>query len=126
MDTTKGATMNLTARSTRLLLGILFGIAAVLPATAAAATGHDPVGCDEWVLDEAGKPVCVPPKDECPPFVATCDEIAPCDEPGQCPPPPTECDPAVEECPDDTPPETDQEPDPRPARPVVVQPSFTG
>lgn len=121
--------MNLTPRSTRLLLGLLFGAAAFLPATAVSAEvpqgDAGPIPCDEWMLDEAGKPVCGPAKDDCPPLAATC-EIAPCDEPGQCPPPPTECDPAVEECPDDTPPEKDPEPDPRPARPVVVQPSFTG
>jgi hypothetical protein len=122
--------MNLTDRPIRLLLAILFGVAAFLPATAVSAevsqSDPGPIPCEEWMLDEAGKPVCGPAKDDCPPLAATCDLVS-CDEPGQCPPPPLVCDPAVEdECPDDTPPETHTDPDPQPARPVVVQPSFTG
>ena len=112
--------MNLTDRNIRALAGVLFGAAALVPATvlqtatANAASNTDPIVCSEWMIDDQGNYVCGPPEDECPAVVAVCDEVTDCRDHHGCKPDP------------DPDPDPDPQRSPAPAPAVVVRPSFTG
>lgn len=115
--------MSLTDRLTRPTTALLFGMAALLPATVlptatAGAVDLEPAECEEWSIDEAGNYVCGPVEEECPPHLAHCDDVAECLDPEGCKSP--------EPDPDPKDPDPDPPSDPGPARPVVVQPPFTG
>jgi len=115
--------MHLTDRLTRILLGTMTLGAVLVPATVAAAQPPGPDDLTTPTTDPCGPDGCFPPEPpepECPPFVATCDELT--SDP---------CDPVEENCspdPDPDPdPEPEPEPDPEPVDPSVpADPNFTG
>lgn len=124
--------MNLTHRASRVLLGTLTLGAVLVPATIATAL-EPPDELTTPTTDPCWPDGCLPPdpEPECPPFVATCDELTS-----------DLCDPIEEDCSDDPGPECPQDadcpnpnpdpdpqvdPDPEPYDPsVTAQPTFTG
>jgi hypothetical protein len=125
--------MHLTDRLTRMLLGTMTLGAVLVPATMAAA--EPPGGPGDLTTpttDPCGPDGCLPPEPECPPFVATCDEMTsdPCNPVEEdCSPDPEPC-PQDAVCPDPNPepePEPEVDPDPEPVDPSVpADPNFTG
>jgi hypothetical protein len=139
----KESDMDLTNRLTRILLGAMTLGVVLVPATVA---GAEPPGGDGELTTVTTEPdpcfpgPCEPPEPECPPFVATCDDVTsdPCNpieedcSPGpECPQdadcPEPEC-PQDAVCPDPNPePEPEVDPDPEPVDPSVpADPNFTG
>lgn len=116
--------MDLTDRFTRVLLGTLTLGAVLVPATVAAA---DPPGGPGDLTTPTTDPDPDPdPQPECPPFVATCDELTsdPCEPIEQ------DCGDDPEPCPQDADcpaPEEDPDPEDEPVdEPVPADPNFTG
>lgn len=130
--------MTLTDHLPRLLAGIAFGAAALVPAvalapaTATADPGDGPGNVTTATTDPCIELGTCPPEDECDPETEICDLCqAPCTPPPECDPEVEdcdvpECDPEVEEC-DDPVPGDDPDPDPEPVDPpIVARPTFTG
>lgn len=134
--------MHLTDRLTRILLGTMTLGAVLVPATVAAAQ-PGPDDLTPPTLEPCGPDGCLPPPEpepECPPFVATCEDMTsnpcnpaeedcspdPCPQDAECPDP---C-PQDADCPDPNPepePEPEVDPDPEPVDPSVpADPNFTG
>ncbi|HMG40851.1 MAG TPA: hypothetical protein VK611_05950 [Acidimicrobiales bacterium] len=130
--------MHLTDRLTRMLLGAMTLGAVLVPATVAAAEPPGPGDLTTPTTDPCGPDGCLPPEPEpepeCPPFVATCDDLTsnPCDPVEEdCSPDPEPCpQDADADCPDPNPapePEPEVGPDPEPVDPSVpADPNFTG
>lgn len=128
-----------TARLTRVLVGAMALGAVLVPATVAGA--QTPDGGGDEITSPTTDPCQVgpclppePPEPECPPFVATCDELT--SDP--CNPAEEDCSPGPE-CPDDADcpgpgpeepepePEPEVQPEPEPVDPAVpADPNFTG
>jgi hypothetical protein len=119
--------MNLTDRPIRLLAGVVFGAATLVPATLLTTTPAGAQPGDQLTTPttdpchELGTCPPPPPPDLPPgPGDLTTPTTDPCHELGTCPPPPPPPPP-------DPDPDPDPETDPEPVdQPVVARPTFTG
>ena len=127
--------MDLTRRATRILLGAMT-LGAVLVPTVAAAQPTDPDGeLTSPTTNPCEPDGCLPPdpepepEPECPPFVATCDDLTsdPCNPIEEDCSPDEPC-PQDADCPAPDPdPEPQPEPQPEPVDPSLpADPNFTG